>query len=173
MEEGETEAAPAAELALVTPYPLHYIATFSRSKSLGLILSEVDPDGKYEDELGEEDDKIWKGSTSNAQPGEVYIRGVVEGSQADMMDIFEVGDRVMGVGEFPFFAEGFDTVVEMLQRQPKYAKCVTLHFDRQSRGRLHAYETAPPRSAKVVGQGAWSACGRRKYQEDRFGESYP
>eukprot|EP00985_Skeletonema_marinoi_P028189 scaffold24278_cov150-Skeletonema_marinoi.AAC.3 len=168
MEEGETEASSVAELALVTPYPLHYIATFSRSKSLGLILSEVDPDGKYEDELGEEDDKIWKDSTSNAQPGEVYIRGVVEGSQADMMDIFEVGDRVMGVGEFPFFAEGFDTVVEMLQRQPKYAKSVTLHFDRQSRGRLHAYETAPPHSAKVVGQGAWSACGRRKYQEDRF-----
>jgi serine/threonine protein kinase len=160
-----------AEMALVMPYPLHYVATFSRSKSLGLILSEVDPEGKYEDELGEEDDKLWRDATANAQPGEVYIRGVVEGSQAATMGIFDVGDRVMGVGEFPFIAEGFDTVVEMLQRQPPSAKSVTLHFDRKSRGRLHAYETAPVHSAKVVGQGAWSACGRRKYQEDRFGES--
>ncbi len=165
-----TTSSTVAEMALVTPYPLHYVATFSRSKPLGLILSEVDPDTKYEDELGDEDAKLWLDSTANAQPGEVYVRGVVEDSQADMMDIFQVGDRVMGVGEFPFFAEGFDTVVEMLHRQPQHAKSVTLHFDRKSRGRLHAYETAPSHSAKVVGHGAWSACGRRKYQEDRFGE---
>lgn len=160
-----------AEMALVMPYPLHYVATFSRSKSLGLILSEVDAEGKYEDELSEEDDKLWRYATTNAQLGEVYIRGVVEGSQADTMGIFDVGDRVMGIGELPFVAEGFDTVVEMLQRQPQSAKSVTLHFDRKSRGRSDAYETAPAHSAKVVGQGAWSACGRRKYQEDRFGES--
>lgn len=175
MEEEEAAAAATttssgAEMALVTPHPLHYVATFSRSKPLGLILSEVDPDGKYEDELDDEDAKLWLDSTANAQPGEVYVRGVVDDSQADMMDIFKVGDRVMGVGEFPFFAEGFDTVVEMLQRQPQHAKSVTLHFDRKSRGRLHAYETAPSHSAKVVGHGAWSACGRRKFQEDRFGE---
>ena len=160
-----------AEQALVMPYPLHYVATFSRSKSLGLILSEVDLEGKYEDELDEEDGKLWRDSTTTAQPGEVYVRGVVEGSQAATMGIFEVGDRVMGVGEFPFIAEGFDTVVEMLHRQPPAVECVTLHFDRKSRGRLHAYEKAPAHSAKVVGQGVWSACGRRKYQEDRFGES--
>ena len=157
-----------AEQALVIPRPLHYVATFSRSLSLGLILSEVDPDGKYEDELSEEDAKLWEDATVDAQPGEVFIRGVAEGGQAEAIGVFEVGDRVMGVGEFHFNNEGFDTVVEMLQRQPVLAKTVTLHFDRKSRGRSHAYERAAPHLGKVVGQGAWSACGRRKTQEDRF-----
>jgi serine/threonine protein phosphatase PrpC/serine/threonine protein kinase len=166
----EPSMSSVAEQAFVTPYPLHYVATFSRSKPLGLILSEVDPSGNYEDKLGAEDKKLWMDATASAQPGEVYVRGVIEGGQAEGMGIglFQVGDRIMGVGESPFVAEGFDTVVELLQRQPPNAKSVTLHFDRKSRGRSHSYERAAPHTAKVVGHGAWSACGRRKAQEDRF-----
>ena len=163
----ETEASP-TERALVIPRPLHFVATFDRSDSLGLLLSEVDTSGEYDDELTEEDTVAWNEATKDALPGEVYVRGVVEGSQAEKIGVFEVGDRLMGVGEFPFIAEGFNVVVEMLQRQPPSAKTVTLHFDRKSIGRAHAYERAAPHLAKVVGQGAWSARGRRKTQEDRF-----
>jgi serine/threonine protein kinase len=78
----ESSMPSVAEQAFVTPYPLHYVATFSRSKPLGLILSEVDPSGNYEDELGAEDEKLWMDATVSAQPGEVYVRGVIEGGQA-------------------------------------------------------------------------------------------
>mmetsp|Transcript_21889 Transcript_21889/g.62792 ORF Transcript_21889/g.62792 Transcript_21889/m.62792 type:complete len:982 (+) Transcript_21889:123-3068(+) len=156
------------ERALVIPRPLHYVATFDRSDSLGLLLSEVDTSGEDDDDLNEEDTAAWNEATKNALPGEVYVRGVVGGGQAETIGVFEVGDRLMGVGEFPFIAEGFNVVVEMLQRQPPSAKAVTLHFDRKSIGRQHAYERAAPHLAKVVGQGAWSARGRRKTQEDRF-----
>mmetsp|Transcript_27685 Transcript_27685/g.55955 ORF Transcript_27685/g.55955 Transcript_27685/m.55955 type:complete len:748 (+) Transcript_27685:459-2702(+) len=166
----ESSATSTAEQALVIPRPLHYVATFSRSESLGLLLSEVDPNGAYDDDLSEEDTQAWEEATTNANPGEVYVRGVVEGGQAEKIGVFEVGDRLHGVGEFPFLAEGFSTVVEMLQRQPPTAKSVTLHFDRKSVGRAHAYERTEAHLAKVVGQGAWSARGRRKTQEDRFSE---
>ncbi|KAL7550868.1 hypothetical protein ACHAWF_014070 [Thalassiosira exigua] len=157
-----------AEQALVIPRPLHYVATFSRSQSLGLILSEVDSEGKYDDELSAEDDKLWKEATVDARPGEVYIRGIVEGGQAESIGVFDVGDRVMGVGEFPFIAEGFDAVVEMLGRQPTSAKSVTLHFDRKSIARSRLDEKTPRHPTKVIDQGAWSACGKRKAQEDRL-----
>jgi serine/threonine protein phosphatase PrpC len=153
---------------LIIPRPLHYIATFDRGDSLGLLLSEVDTNGEYDDDLNEEDTAAWIKATKNALPGEVYVRGVVEGGQAEKIGVFEVGDRLMGVGEFPFIAEGFNVVLEMLQRQPPSAKTVTLHFDRKSIGRQHAYERTAPHLAKVVGQGAWSARGRRKTQEDRL-----
>jgi serine/threonine protein phosphatase PrpC/serine/threonine protein kinase len=157
-----------AEQALVIPRPLHFVATFERSDSLGLLLSEVDANGEYDDDLSEEDTLAWNKATKGALPGEVYVRGVVEGGQAEKIGVFEVGDRLMGVGEFPFIAEGFNVVIEMLQRQPPSVKTVTLHFDRKSIGRAHAYERAAPHLAKVIGQGAWSARGRRKTQEDRF-----
>ena len=155
---------------LVLPRPLHFVATFNRAMPLGLLLSEVDPDDEYEDEeeLDEKAAAAWKEATTSSFPGEVYIRGIVPGSQADDIGIFNVGDQLQGVGEFPFLAEGFSTAVEMLQRQPPSAKSVTLHFKRASIGRKHEYERAPPHRAKVVGQGAWSSRGRRKSQEDRF-----
>ena len=120
------------ERALIIPRPLHYVATFDRSDSLGLLLSEVDTNGEYDDDLNAEETAAWIEATKNAMPGEVYVRGVVEGGQAEKIGVFEVGDRLMGVGEFPFIAEGFNVVVEMLQRQPPSAKTVTLHFDRKS-----------------------------------------
>jgi len=156
------------ERALVTPHPLHYIATFKRSESLGILLSEVDPDGEYDDELSEEDAKLWKDATATAMPGEVYVRGTVAGGQAEDIGILGVGDKLNGVGEFPFKAEGFDTVVEMLQSQPRSASTVTLHFSRKSVGRSHSYERTEPHRAKVEGQGAFQLRGKRKTQEDRF-----
>ncbi|KAL9187585.1 hypothetical protein ACHAXT_001688 [Thalassiosira profunda] len=162
-------AQPSAVPDLVVPYPLHYVATFSRSQSLGLVLSEVDSEGQYDDDLNEEEGQLWKEATANAKPGEVYVRGIVDGGQAEDIGIFSVGDRVMGVGEFPFVSEGFDAVVEMLGRQPPSAKSVTLHFDRKPMTSIsHAYAKTAPHHARVIDQGAWSACGRRKTQEDRF-----
>lgn len=156
------------EGALVIPHPLHYVATFTRSKSLGLLLSEVDPESQYEDELSEEDEKTWEVATSDAMPGEVYVRGTVASGQAQDMGIFGVGDKLNGVGEFPFKSEGFGTVVEMLQAQPPSTKTVTLHLSRKSVGRLHSYKRTEPHRAKVEGQGAFQVRGRRKAQEDRF-----
>ena len=163
-----TEPSATERALIVLPRPLHYVATFDRSDSLGLLLSEVDTNGEYDDDLNEEDTAAWIEATKNASPGEVYVRGVVGGGQAEKIGVFEVGDRLMGVGEFPLGDEGFNVVVEMLQRQPPSAKTVTLHFDRKSIGRQHAYERTAPHLAKVVGQGAWSARGRRKTQEDQF-----
>lgn len=160
--------------SLALPRPLQYVATFSGSKPLGLLLFEFEreseEDDDYED-LNEEDVKAWKEATAKAQPGEVYVRGIVEGGQADSIGVFEVGDRLMGIGEFPFIAEGFATAVEMLERQPPSSRTVRLHFDRKSAigGRTaREYERNTPHLAKVVAEGAWSAQGRRKAQEDRF-----
>ena len=85
-----------AEQALVLPHPLHYIATFKLSKSLGIILSEVNPDGEYDDELSEEDAKAWEAATANSVPGEVFVRGCVPNGQADDMGILGVGDKLSG-----------------------------------------------------------------------------
>lgn len=163
------EAATANGLTeLVLPHPLHYIATFKLSKSLGIILSEVNPDGEYDDELCEEDAKAWEAATANSVPGEVFVRGCVPNGQADDMGILGVGDKLNGVGEFPFLNDGFGVVVEMIQAQPPSAKTVTIHFSRKSVGRTHSYERTEPHRAKVVGQGAFQMRGRRKTQEDRF-----
>ncbi|KAL7539257.1 hypothetical protein ACHAXR_010751 [Thalassiosira sp. AJA248-18] len=156
------------EGALVMPHPLHYIATFKRSKSLGILFSEVDPEGQYDDELSEEEAKMWEDATENALPGEIYVRGTIPGGQAEDIGILGVGDKLSGVGEFPFKAEGFGTVVEMLGAQPPSAKSVTLHFSRKSAGRSHSYKTIEPHRAKVESQGAFQMRGRRKTQEDRF-----
>ena len=82
--------------SMVVPRPLHYVATFSLSRSLGLLLSEVDPEGRYDNELNEEDSESWGKGTANARPGEVYVRGTVEGGQAESIGICEVGDKLEG-----------------------------------------------------------------------------
>ena len=87
--------------------PLHYVATFSRSESLGLVLSEMDD---------EDDNPQWVEATKFAQPGEVFIKEVVPGGQADtdLGGIFEVGDQLQGIGELPFKGGGFEKAVEMV-----------------------------------------------------------
>lgn len=160
MEECEVDAVPAT-----VQRPLHFVATFRRHVPLGLTLSEVDE---------ECDDPKWVEATKDAQPGDVFIQSVTSGSQADTMGIFEVGDRLQGIGDLPLSRKGFERVLAMLEQQPKGAKYVKLHFDRQplSRGASPASETASTTShAQVVEQGAWSTKGRRKAQEDTFGTS--
>ncbi len=156
--------------SLTLPRPLHYIATFERGKSLGLILSEADGSS-----LDEEDDEMketrmaWEEATQDAKKGEVFVRHVVQGAQADQMGVIEVGDRLVGVGEFPFFNAGFEGFLQMLDKVPQRAKNIKIHFDRlskvtQNRSKILSGETY----LNVVSQGVWSTKGRRKSNEDTF-----
>jgi len=140
--------------------PLHYVATFSRQVPLGLILSEVD----------EEDDPFWREATKNAEPGEVFVKGFVPDGQADKLGIFEIGDQLQGIGEFPFSNGGFEKAVEMLGDQPKNVKNVKLHFDRISVRSNEAILMLPSedREIQIEDVGAWSSKGKRKSQEDAF-----
>ncbi len=100
-----------------TPRPLHYVATFDRDESIGLILAEVDAtdeDGAYEHE------HEWQSAIAGSNKGDVFIRNIVENGQAFRMDgVFEIGDRIAGVGEFPHQGTGFEGFVSMLEAVPK------------------------------------------------------
>mmetsp|Transcript_15105 Transcript_15105/g.31288 ORF Transcript_15105/g.31288 Transcript_15105/m.31288 type:complete len:887 (-) Transcript_15105:2481-5141(-) len=145
--------------------PLHFVATFSRLKSLGLILSEKD-DEDEENECSH----LWEEATKDAFPGEVFVKGIVPNGQADQLGIFEIGDRLSGIGELPFIDGGFERAVEMLQDQPKATKNVRLHFDRTSVRSNEAISMIPTDQVEIqiVDRGAWSSKGRRKAQEDNF-----
>eukprot|EP00532_Pseudo-nitzschia_australis_P005703 CAMPEP_0168166416 /NCGR_PEP_ID=MMETSP0139_2-20121125/2014_1 /TAXON_ID=44445 /ORGANISM="Pseudo-nitzschia australis, Strain 10249 10 AB" /LENGTH=881 /DNA_ID=CAMNT_0008083609 /DNA_START=52 /DNA_END=2697 /DNA_ORIENTATION=- len=149
--------------------PLHFVATFSRSKSLGLILSEKDGDEGEENEA-EESLPIWKEATKDAFPGAVFVKGIVPDSQADELGIFEIGDRLSGIGELPFIDGGFERAVGMLQDQPKATKNVRLHFDRKSVRSNEAISMNPTNKVEIeiADRGAWSSKGRRMTQEDAF-----
>jgi serine/threonine protein phosphatase PrpC len=155
--------------------PLHFVATFAKGESLGLVLSEaiqID-DADKEEEKGEEWDVAsktkWQQATSDALPGEVFVKGIVSGGQAEEMNVFEIGDRLQGVGELVVGQGGFETVVAMLQDQPKASKYVTLHFDRKSAlidRPSESIESSGP--VQSIDAGAWSVTGRRAAQEDAF-----
>lgn len=146
--------------------PLHFVATFSRSQSLGLVLSEKDD----EDDEEEEASSLWKEATKDACPGEVFVKDIVPDGQADELGIFEIGDRLSGIGELPFIDGGFERAVSMLQDQPKGAKNVRLHFDRMSVRSNEAISMQPTDQVEIqiADRGAWSTKGRRKAQEDNF-----
>jgi len=149
--------------------PLHYVATFSRSKSLGLILSEKDNEDEEESETNETS-SLWKEATKDAFPGEVFVKDIVPNGQADELGILEIGDRLSGIGELPFIGGGFERAVEMLQDQPSGTKNVRLHFDRMSVRSNEAISMKPTDQVEIqiVDRGAWSSKGRRKAQEDSF-----
>eukprot|EP00536_Pseudo-nitzschia_multiseries_P002013 jgi/Psemu1/283424/fgenesh1_pg.27_\ len=155
--------------------PLHFVATFSRSQSLGLILSEKDGEDD-DDEEEEEDDqdeetlRLWKEATKDAFPGEVFVKGIVPDGQADELGIFEIGDRLSGIGELPFLDGGFERAVDMLQDQPRATKNVRLHFDRKSVRSNEAISMTPTDTVEIqiADRGAWSSKGRRTTQEDTF-----
>ena len=161
----------AQECPLPTPTTraLHFVATFRRSESLGLILAESDGDT---DELDDEAKQTWERIREEALPGEVFVQGILEGGQADEMGIFEIGDRLQGVGELPIAKGGFEKVVEMLQDQPRSAKYVTLHFDRKAAVVSDRKDKLPIPAlegpVQVADQGARSNKGRRSSQEDTF-----
>lgn len=149
--------------------PLHFVATFSRSQSLGLILAEKD-NGTDDDNEDDELLPLWTEATKDAFPGEVFVKGIVPNSQADQLGIFEIGDRLSGIGELPFIDGGFGRAVEMLQDQPRATKNVRLHFDRKSVRSNEAISMVPTDQVaiKIADQGAWSSKGRRTAQEDTF-----
>lgn len=150
--------------------PLHFVATFSRRKPLGLVFSEADDVDNDTESLQKKE--LWLEAIKDAVPGEVFIRDIVPGGQADELGIFEIGDRLQGIGELAFSAGGFEKAVEMLQDQPRLAKNVRLHFDRLKVRDNKAISMSPASNAKIVivDQGVWSTRGRRQTQEDAFGK---
>jgi len=171
----DTSSTSDSDSRFVVPRPLHFIATFERGESLGLILSEVEIDEDEEDDNDDDDEGFitsnedWERSTQGAQKGEVFVRKIVKGGQADKIGIIEIGDRLVGVQEFPFFNGGFGMFLNFLDRVPQSAKTVKVHFDRRSNILKSIDQTSSSNDeVKVVSQGAWSTRGRRKQNEDEF-----
>ena len=44
-----------------------------------------------------------------------FVKGWEDGSQADQLGIFEVGDRLRGVGELPFVDGGFEQAINLVR----------------------------------------------------------
>lgn len=151
-------------------WPLHFVATFDRKKPLGLYLSEVELDGDSNADLDPDDREKWDIATKDMPPGEVFVQGIVPGSQAESFNVLQVGDRLEGVGELPVAGAGFEKVLELLKDQPQHSKFVTLHFARKSalqvKGILENGIMDGP--VKVADQGAWTSKGRRLSQEDAY-----
>eukprot|EP00980_Cylindrotheca_fusiformis_P007760 scaffold1648_cov115-Cylindrotheca_fusiformis.AAC.15 len=148
----------------VMSQPLHYVATFSRDLPLGLLLSERDE---------EDDNPEWAEATKFAQDGQVFIKEIIPGGQAaELGDVCQVGDQLVGIGELLFPGGGFEMAVEMLQDQPRNTKNVRLHFDRISVRSNEAIPMVPSeeREINVEDLGTWASKGRRNAQEDAFGE---
>ncbi|KAL7532864.1 hypothetical protein ACHAXR_008256 [Thalassiosira sp. AJA248-18] len=154
---------------LEMPRPLHFLASFKKGSPMGFFLaeaSEVENDGSMSS--GEWDQ--WQRATQRALPGEVFVKGWEDGSQADQLGLFQIGDRLRGVGELPFVDGGFEQAIKLINLQPKGGS-LKLHFDRISRPK------SPPKSdqmkddsryVRVAGQGTWKSGGRRGNQEDSF-----
>jgi len=146
--------------------PLHFVATFRRHLPLGLILAEAGQEFNGDPE----NQGKWTEATTNAIPGSVFVQGVIPGSQADVMGIFEVGDELQSVGDLPLANGGFEKVLSKLENQPKSNKNVKLSFDRRSArtNAISSDDESPSNIVRVVDEGAWSAKGKRKAQEDAF-----
>ncbi len=101
---------------ITIPRPLHFVATFDRGESIGLVLAEsdaVDEDGDYKYE------QEWQQGIIGAGKGDLFVRDIVKDGQAERIGIFEVGDRIAGVGEFPHQGTGFEGFVSMLEAVPR------------------------------------------------------
>jgi len=154
--------------------PLHFVATFKRNVPLGLVLAEANVAHEDEDDGFSNEERLrWHTATKDALPGQVFVKGIVPGGQAEKFDIFEIGDRLQGVGEIPVAERGFEKAVDLLKNQPASSKFTTLHFDRKKSpiesGPSIASSPKNPIVSKIVPQcGAWTSKGRRESQEDRF-----
>lgn len=120
LESFETCMVPVEEKAAVAKMrPLHFVASFRRKESLGLILAEaagIEEEDDDDDELTDSSARQrWEKATEGALPGEVFVKGVVKGGQADRLGIFMVGDRLQGVGELPLAEGGFEKAVMMVR----------------------------------------------------------
>jgi serine/threonine protein kinase len=96
----------ASSSPLTVTRPLHYVATFRRNDPLGLVLAEMD--GEIPQDMSESDQRLWKRVQDTALPGQVFVQGIVPGSQAEELGIFQVGDRLQGIGELPLAEGGFE-----------------------------------------------------------------
>mmetsp|Transcript_13229 Transcript_13229/g.27192 ORF Transcript_13229/g.27192 Transcript_13229/m.27192 type:complete len:1069 (-) Transcript_13229:124-3330(-) len=154
------------------PRPLHFVASFKSSEPVGLVLAEAFENVEsFGCQLSGEDLDRWAKGTKNAFPGEVFIKGFAPAGQAEQMGIFEIGDRLRGVGELPFVDGGFEKAIAMINKQPQGGKTIRLHFDRLSKPKKPAYPDIIKdglKYVKVGGQGAWKSKGRRNTQEDAF-----
>ncbi len=142
------------------PRPLHFLASFRAGVPAGLVLAEASGGNIEESDMSDEAKEKWKEATKFAFPGEVFVRGWNTNGQADKLGIFEVGDRLRGVGELPFTNAGLDAAVDLvsgsvfilhvdvlamlnnlaslillpqIQRQPRSGGTLKLHFDRLSK----------------------------------------
>ena len=153
--------------------PLHFVATFSRSKPLGLVFSEVDSDDEIDASSSNDAESfLWSEATKDAVPGEVFVKDIVPNGHAAEMVIFEISDHLQGIGSLTFTAGGFEKAIAMLQDQPRSAKNVKLHFHRIRERENQDIPMIPSTQADItiVDQGVWSSKGRRQTQEDAFGE---
>jgi serine/threonine protein kinase len=107
--------------------PLHFVTSFDRSTSLGLFLSEAD--SVNIDEMDSVSREQWLYGTSDAEPGEVFIKEIIPGGQADKIGVFAVGDRLQGVGELPVAGGGFVRAIELVSASfldSFYQSCVVI-----------------------------------------------
>jgi serine/threonine protein kinase len=95
--------------------PLHFVVSMRRALPLGLVLSEAVTDDPDEEFNNPTDLEKWKRATADASPGQVFIREIIPGGQADELGIFEVGDQLQGVGELPLLSGGFERAVAMVR----------------------------------------------------------
>jgi len=151
----------------VDPRPLHFVASFDRKESIGLILSEVDA---IEEDPDYEHEEKWTAATAGWRPGDVFIRDIVEDGQAEGIGIFDIGDRIAAVGEIPCDGSGFEGLAGMLGAIPDKSKTVRIHFDRRVETSIVNPEsgTSSNKAAIISQHGAWSTMGRRQSQEDAF-----
>ena len=97
------------------PRPLHFLASFKAGVPSGLVLAEASGDNIAEDsDMSEEAKRKWKEATKFAFPGEVFVRGWNASGQADKLGMFEVGDRLRGVGELPFSNAGLEAALDLV-----------------------------------------------------------
>ena len=95
------------------PRPLHFLASFKKGVPIGLLLteaSEVEDDGS----MSRDEWDQWQRATQRALPGEVFVNGWEDSSQASQLGIFEIGDRLRGVGELPFVDGGFEQAIKLV-----------------------------------------------------------
>jgi hypothetical protein len=96
--------------------PLHFVATFERKQTLGLVLAEAgdstDDDDDDNDDMAEGLKRQWIQATQCTRPREAFVKEILKDGQADEMGIFAVGDRLQGVGELPLAEGGFERAVE-------------------------------------------------------------
>lgn len=96
------------------PRPLHFLASFRAGFPAGLVLAEASDNDDDISDMSDEAKEKWKEATKYVYPGEVFVKGWNTNGQADKLGIFEVGDRLRGVGELPFTNAGFESAVDLV-----------------------------------------------------------